>query len=72
MLGLVHNEDGQMEQRSIPYTGTPGGVRTRYQPLSFGLDVLFWAVIGWTSMPVSQNFVQLILAKSTSKAGRTG
>ena len=72
MYELAPNKDGQLEEQYIPYTGTPGGTRTRYQPLSFVLDVLFWAAIGYLSMLVLQGFTQLISTKSVSKTGRTG
>ena len=69
MFEIVHNEDGQLVERNVPYTGIPGGIKTRYQSIPFALDVLFWAVVGWATMLASRRIVYL---KSTSMARRTG
>ena len=69
MFELVHNEDGQLVERYVPYSGTPGGIKTRYQSLPFALDVLFWAVVSWATMLALRRIVYL---KSTSMTSRTG
>lgn len=69
MFELVQNEDEQLVEQYVPYTGTPGGIKTRYQSLPFALDVLFWALVGWATMLASRRIVYL---KSTSMAKRPG